>query len=600
MKRLLFILFIFITSIPIKSYAQKYEDYIGAGHNRDIKVYSSSSKYESTTGFTAKSVNTINGKGLDAEMMAASRLLAQASLGADLEIIKKVADTGIEPWIDEQMNIQGESYLQNIRDNLEITNQWELNHGVDSSDIDESANWSHFMYTWWEYNMFNDDLLRQRVALALSEILVLSFDSNLGGFGEAVASYYDIFSENAFGNYKDILTKVSYHPAMGYYLSHFNNPKTVEEDNIHPDENYAREVMQLFSIGLYELNNDGTRKTDANGDFIPTYTNDDIKEMAKVFTGLGPGAVVPNQWVDEPDFGYGIWVTDMTVPMKMYEDWHEQGEKHIVGGFTIPAGQTGDEDILMALDHLFNHPNVGPFVCKQLIQRLVKSNPTPAYVDRIASIFNDNGSGVRGDMKSVIKAILLDPEARECSWVNDETNGKLREPLLRYTQFARSVDKDNAYGHYWNIGYWFMENTGQMILSSPSVFNFFLPYFQPNGPIAEKGLIAPEFQIHNSKTSIGYLNSVFYWTRYEYLMSDWISEHPAVSTDFYNYELLTRNPEVFLNYLDIVYTYGMLSDRTRRIIRDNSKQLVNSSFKRNRAQLALYLLMVSPDYNIQK
>ncbi len=600
MKRILFIFFIFIVSIPIRSIAQKYEDYIGAGHNRDIKVYSSSSKFEQPTGFVAKPENTINGKGLDAKMMEASRFLSQASLGADMKTIEKVANMGIEQWINEQMNTQGESYLQNVIDNFEITNYWELSHGADSTDISERPDWSHFMYAWWEYNMFNDDLLRQRVATALSEILVISFNSDLGGFGKAVASYFDILSENAFGNYKDILTKVSYHPAMGNYLSHFNNPKTIEEDNIHPDENYAREVMQLFSIGLYELNNDGTRKKDADGNFIPTYTNDDIKEMAKVFTGLGPGAVVPNQWVDEPDFGYGIWVTDMTVPMKMYEDWHEEGEKHIVGGFTIPAGQTGDEDILMAIDHLFNHPNTGPFICKQLIQRLVKSNPTPAYVDRVASVFNDNGTGVRGDMKSVIKAILLDPEARVCSWIDDETNGKLREPLLRYTQFARSVDKDNAYGHYWNIGYGYWENAGQMILSSPSVFNFFLPYFQPNGPIAEKNLIAPEFQIHNSKTSIGYLNSVFEWTRYEYLMSDWVREHPNVSTDFYNYEPLARNPEVLLNYLDIVYTYGMLTDRTRKIIRNNCNQMVNSSFKRNRSQLALYLLMVSPDFNIQK
>ncbi len=598
MKQLLF--FIYILIIPYYTFSQKYEDYVGAGHDRDIKVYSSSNKFENSTGFMAKPENTINGIGLDAKLMEASRLLSQASLGADMKTIRYVAKIGISQWIEEQMNTPPESYLQNILDVYQITKQWELDHGVDSTDIDESPNWSHFMYAWWEYNLFNDDLLRQRVALALSEIIVLSFESDLGGFGDAVGSFYDIFSENAFGNYKDILKKVTYHPAMGFYLSHLNNPKTIEEDNIHPDENYAREVMQLFSIGLYELNNDGTRKKDADGNYIPTYTNDDIKEMAKVFTGLGPGALVPNQWVDEPDFGYGIWITDMTVPMKMYEDWHEPGEKHIVGNFTIPGGQTGDQDIEMALDHLFNHPNVGPFICKQLIQRLVKSNPTPAYVDRVASVFNDNGSGVRGDLKSVIKAILLDPEARDCSWINDETNGKLREPLLRYTQFARAIDKDQAYGHYWNIGYGYWESTGQMVMSSPSVFNFFLPYFQPNGPLAEKGLIAPEFQIHNSKTSIGYLNSLFEWTRYEYLLNNWLQDDPAVVTDYYKLEPLARNPEVLLNYLDISFTYGMLSDRTRRIIRENCYNLVNSSFKRNRAELALYLLMASPDFNISK
>ncbi len=601
MKQIFILILIsFFILLNPKVYAQKYEDFIGAGHNRDIKVFSSSDKHEKETGYTAKPENTINGKGLDAKLMEASRLLSQASIGADYKIIEKTAEMGIEQWLESQFNLSPDSYLQNVMDVFEITNQWELDHGVDSTDIPEWPYWSHFMYAWWEYNMFNDDLLRQRVALALSEILVISFNSDLAGFGQSVASYYDIFSENAFGNYKDILMKVTYHPAMGFYLSHFNNPKTIEEENIHPDENYAREVMQLFTIGLYQLNNDGTRKTDNNGEFIPTYTNSDIKEMAKVFTGLGPGAVRPNEWVDTPEFGYGIWVTDMTVPMKMYEDWHEEGEKHIIDGFTIPAGQTGDEDIEMAIDYLFNHPNVGPFICKQLIQRLVKSNPTPAYVDRVASVFNDNGQGVRGDLKAVIKAILLDDEARTCDWIDDETNGKLREPLLRYTQFARAVDKDQAYGHYWNIGYGYWENTGQMVLSSPSVFNFFLPYFQPNGPLAEKGLLAPEFQIHNSKTSIGYINSVFEWTRYEYLMSDWLAEDPAVSSDWYNYEPMARNPEVFLNYLDVVYTYGMLTDRTRNIIKENCNHLVNSSFKRTRAQLALYLLLISPDFTISK
>ena len=599
MKKTILLNLIFLLSIQILI-SQKYEDYIGAGHSQGIKVTSSSEKTERPTEFTAKAINTINGKGMDAKKMEAARFLTQATLGANMKTIEEVVDIGIEAWLDKQLDTEGESYLENIREVFQLTNRWEFDHGVDSADIDESANWSHFMYTWWEYNMFNDDLVRQRVALALSEILVLSFDSNLGGFGEGVASYYDILSQNAFGNYKDILKKVTYHVAMGSYLSHFNNPKSDPENNVHPDENYAREVMQLFSIGLYQLNNDGTRKTDENGEFIATYTNSDIKEMAKVFTGLGPSAIVPNEWVDTADFGYGIWVTDMTKPMKMYEDWHERGEKHLLNGYIIPAGKTGDEDIDIAISHLFNHPNVGPFICKQLIQRMVKSNPTPEYIDRVASTFNDNGNGVRGDLKAVVKAILLDEEARSCDWINTPSNGKLREPLLRYTQFSRAVDIDQAYGNFWNIGYSYWQEAGQMVLSSPSVFNFFLPYFQPNGPIADAGLIAPEFQIHNSKTSIGYMNHVFDWTAYGYLMSDWLQDSPNVSVDFYKYEPLARDPEVFLNYLDIVFTYGMLTDRTRRIIRNNCSRIERIDFKRSRAQLALYLMMISPDYNISK
>jgi len=599
MKRTILFNVIILFSLQL-AISQKYEDYIGAGHSKGIKVSSSSEKTQFTTQYSALATNTVNGEGLDAKLMEASRFLTQATLGADMKTIKKVAETDIENWLDQQLETPAESYLDNIRDVYAVTTQWQYDHDVDSSDIDERINWSHFMYNWWEYNLFNDDLVRQRVAFALSEILVISFNSNLDAFGDGVASYYDILSQNAFGNYKDILMKVTYHPTMGFYLSHFNNPKADPENNVHPDENYAREVMQLFTIGLYQLNNDGTRKTDDNGDFIPTYTNSDIKEMAKIFTGLGPGAIVPNEWVDSPDFGYDLWITDVTVPMKMYDEWHEPGEKHLLNGYTVPAGNTGDEDIKLAIEHLFNHPNVAPFICKQLIQRLVKSNPTPEYVDRVASVFNDNGSGVRGDLKAVTKAILLDDEARECTWINHNTNGKLREPLLRYTQFARSVDKDQAYGNYWNIGYGFWQEAGQMIMASPSVFNFFLPYFQPNGPIADAGLIAPEFQIHNSRTSIGYINYVFDWTAYSYLMSDWLIGSPNVSTDFYNYEPMTRDPEVFLNYMDIVYTYGMLTDRTRRIIKNNCYKIERSDFKRERAQLALYLMMISPDYNISK
>jgi len=581
-------------------HAQKYEDYIGAGHNRDIKVFSSSEMSESITNYSAKAINTINGKGMDGKLMETSRFLSQATLGPDYKTIKNVTDIGIEPWLDSQLGMPAPDYLQSIRDIFQITTEWQLNHGVDSSDLSDRSDWSDFMYAWWEYNLFNDDLVRQKVALALSEIFVISFNSDLSGFGDGVASYYDILSSNAFGNYKDILMQVSLHPTMGFYLSHFNNPRAIPEENIHPDENYAREIMQLFSIGLYELNNDGTRKKDADGNFIPTYTNDQIKEMAKVFTGLGPRELVPNEWTDDPEFGIGVWITDMTKPMKMYEEWHEPGEKHLLNGYVIPAGNSGDKDIQLAIDHLFNHPNVGPFICKQLIQRLVKSNPTPEYVDRIATVFNSDNNGVRGNLKATIKAILLDREARDCDWINDDSNGRLREPLLRYTHFARAMDKDQAYGNFWNIGWSFWSETGQMVLGSPSVFNFFLPYYQPNGAIANKGLIAPEFQIHNSKTSIGYINEVYDWIVYEVLMNDWLEDSPHTNTDFYNYEIMNRDPEVFINYLDIVYTYGMLSDRTRKIIKNNSNKITYGDFKRSRAKLALYLMMISPDYNISK
>ncbi|MEZ4907025.1 MAG: DUF1800 domain-containing protein [Saprospiraceae bacterium] len=597
-RKIFFIYLALLSSLYVS--AQRYDDYIGAGHDNNIKVLSSSSKSIVSLDYQAKGESTINGSGLDYKLMEASRFLTQSTFGPDMNTIEEVADMGIENWLDDQLNKPATNFLNSLYDNFNAINQWRLTHGVDSTDIADSPSWTNFLYTWWENNIFNDDMVRQRVAFALSEILVVSLESDLSSFPEALASYYDIFSEGAFGNFRDIMDRVTYHMAMGYYLSHLNNPKTIPSENIHPDENYAREIMQLFTIGLYELNNDGTRKHDADGNDIPTYTNDDIKELAKVFTGLGPGAILPNQWVTEPNFSYSIWISDMTVPMKMYNDWHEQGEKVLLNGYVISDGNDGDTDIKLALDYLFNHPNTGPFICKQLIQKLVKSNPSSEYVDRVASVFNSNESGIRGDMKSVIKAIFMDEEARDCHWMEDSTNGKLREPLLRYLAFTRATDKDQAFGNYWNIGWSFWQETGQAPMASPSVFNFYLPYFQPNGAIADEGLIAPEFQIHNSRTSVGYMNNVYRWARWQILFEDWVEESPNATVDFYRLEPMSRDPEVLLNYFDIIYTYGTLSDETRDIIKETVSELSGSDYKYNRATLASYLMLISPDFNIIK
>ncbi len=250
---------------------------------------------------------------------------------------------------------------------------------------------------------------------------------------------------------------------MGLYLSHLNNPKSNDEENIHPDENFAREAMQLFSIGLYELNPNGTRKLDSFGQDVPTYGQTQIKEFAKIWTGLGISKVLPNMYTDEPYFGLGIYGSDLTQPMKMYEEEHESGEKELLGGFTVPAGQTGMEDIEDAIDNLFNHPNVGPFIGRRLIQRMVKSNPSPEYIERVTRAFNDNGQGERGDMKAVIKTILLDDEARSCEWISDKSQGMLREPMIRYTNFARGTAIEQYYGRLWNNGYQFWQETGQLV-----------------------------------------------------------------------------------------------------------------------------------------
>ncbi|NND35393.1 MAG: DUF1800 domain-containing protein, partial [Saprospiraceae bacterium] len=439
--------------------------YLGAGHGK-INVTASSELEQSNWDERATAQKAASGDGLHEPHFLASRFLAQATFGADQNTIDHVVDVGYEAWIDEQMAIPATNMLEKIYAVHEEVNRWFLDNGGDSTEITGRPGWVRFNYAWWDANVRNKDLLRQRVAFALSEIFVISVQSELEGFGDGLASYYQVLSNHAFGNYRDLLRDVSLHPCMGFYLSHLNNPKTNLEENTRPDENYAREIMQLFSVGLYELNNDGSRKKDASGHDIPTYGQNDIKEMAKIWTGLGVGDIIPNMYEEEAYFGAGIYSADMTVPMQMYGDYHEPGEKTLLGGKTIPAGQSGLEDIESAIDVLFNHPNVGPFISRRLIQRLVKSNPSSQYIERVSLTFNNNGTGVRGDLAAVIRAILLDEEARDCGRIEDSDSGKLREPFVRYTHFARALHTEQYYDRFWNAGYNFWQSTGQGVFAA--------------------------------------------------------------------------------------------------------------------------------------
>ncbi len=574
---------------------------LGAGGTQPAQVFTSDDYQAPSWDQRAEGSKTVNGDGLDGRLLETSRFLSQAAFGADLETIRTVSKLDFEDWIDAQYEEPMSSMLDETQAVWSEVLDWYFLNGGDSADVDLGRPyWNIFSYAWWNLNLTNSDELRQKVAFALSEIFVVSLITDLGGNAYGLGSYYDVLSRNAFGNYRDLMYDVTLHPAMGFYLSHLNNPKAIPEDNIHPDENYAREVQQLFSIGLYELNQDGSRKTNAQGDWIPTYGQIQIKEFAKVFTGLGLSAVMPNMYIDEPEFFVGIYLADMTKPMKMYEEWHQQGQKNLLKGFVVPAGQTGMEDVNDAIDNLFNHPNVGPFVGKQLIQRLVTSNPSPGYISRVAAAFNDNGEGVRGDMKAVIKAIFLDPEARTCEALQNPTNGKLREPFARYTHFAVSMELEQYFGRYWNSGYGFYLATGQMPLASPSVFNFFLPEFRPNGAINDAGLVGPEFQIHNSRTSIEYINQVNDWAVWQYMFGSWESDDPYTTVVLDDLEDLARDPEVLINHLDRIFTHGTLSDQTREIIKEAIEPFIFGDYRYDRARLALYLIMISPDYAILK
>ncbi|MEM7163360.1 MAG: DUF1800 family protein [Bacteroidota bacterium] len=582
--------------------AQVYEDYIGGGHSQGIEVVTSNDFSPNDWDEVASGGQSINGSGLDARLFETARFLSQATLGANRDYIESVAEMDYEDWLDGQFQIPTTSMFQETDSAFNVALDLYVQNGGDPEDY-FGPYLPHFYYGLWRHNLMNEDLLRQRVAHALSEILVISLQSELGDFGYGLASYWDILQENAFGNYEDLLMDVSLSPMMGRYLSHFNNPLEIPSLNIHPDENYAREIMQLFTIGLYELNIDGSQVLDMNDQAIPTYDNDDIKEFAQVFTGLGPGEIMENPWVSDPIFGLDFYLTIKSEPMAMYEEWHDQSSKQLLNGYVIPAGQDGLNDIQDAVNHLFNHPNVGPFLALRLIQNMVKSNPSPGYIERVALAFNDNGNGVRGDMKAVIKAVLLDEEARSCVWLNEAYHGKLRAPIYRYYQLARANELESDDELYWNVGYDFLLLTEQAPLAASSVFNFYSPDFQPNGDIASADLVAPEFQIHNSRTSIGFMNSIYVNNNWA-LLWDWEGGTDDTRINFSVLEPIARDPEALLNHMDVVYTNGQLTEETRTIIKEALEGIQQNNFGNQyttfRVRMALYLIMVSPDYAILK
>jgi uncharacterized protein (DUF1800 family) len=578
----------------------------GGGHSDDVEVFSSSDLIRLGWDQEGRAENTINGTGMDAKMIEASRFLAQASLGADEKIIRHVAEIGIVNWIDEQIKVPPTSYMETMSMVYSEIYDIYIADGGDPNNFKCRPKWYHSNYAWWQMVMGGDDLLRQRIALTLSEILVVSKSrSDIENHGFAIASYYDIFVRHAFGNYADILYDVALHPAMGSYLSHLNNPKANLEENTFPDENFAREVMQLFSLGVNELNLDGSDKIGDDGMPIPAYKNEDIAGLAAAFTGLGGGGISACSDAFAPAFGLNIHHIDMTIPMMMFDEWHETGPKNIVGGYTIPGGQTGMKDIEEAIHQLFVHPNVGPFLAQRMIKFLVTSNPSPAYIARVSTVFNDNGAGVKGDMEAFIKAILLDPEARSCASLQAPDRGKMREPVLRQTHFARAMDKMTSTGNYWDTGEPLMKATTQHPMHSPSVFNFFQSDYSPSGELEQSGLVAPEFQIHNSVTSTRYFNMVDEWTSHEEIFYHW-EKLPKldkyVYLDISRLIPLAREPEVLLNQLDLLLTNGQLTQSTREILRNELEDYRDNGVEElyYRTLIALYTVMISPDYVIFK
>ncbi|MEM6317392.1 MAG: DUF1800 family protein [Bacteroidota bacterium] len=571
----------------------KHHDFLGAGHDNGITVTTSSS----TT--TAKGTKTVDGFPIDndEQLKDASRFLAQSTFGADMPTIQMTAAMGYEAWLDEQFSLPQTKIFPKMYQQSALY--------ATPEELGEEAGLYKPWYesAWMHNNLTAADLLRQRMTFILSQIMVINNNSDLFEDNSQMGgNYYDLLGNNAFENYRSLINDVTLSPAMGLFLSHYNNPKADPSKNIHPDENYAREIMQLFSIGLWELDEYGRRKYDADNQFIPTYTNADIKEFAQVFTGLGdgsPGGVFGD--MDEEGDGEGDFFKSIITPMKMYDAFHDTSEKNLLNDVTLPAGQSGMEDIAQTLDHLSSHANTAPFLTKSLIKFLTTSNPSDAYVKRVVDVFNPFEEN---NFQKVIKAILLDPEARNCQRSDTYTFGKLREPLMRYLNYLRAFPLSSSTGEFLYEFGDVLANTGQAPLRAPSVFNFFLPDYSPQGPINQQYRVAPEFQILNSTNSIGLVNLINGLSiERNYLASDVIDGDelsgavPSYQVDFSEVEAMASNSSALINYLDILLANGLLTTETKGIIKQAVEHLSNPA---DRVKMASYLIMISPDCAILK
>jgi uncharacterized protein (DUF1800 family) len=426
----------------------------------------------------------------------AARFLAQATFGATDADIDRVMSIGYSAWIDEQLAMSGRR-LQPRMDYLRT-----IDNGYFYYDRDRLH-----LSAWYWASITGQDQLRQRMGFALSEIFVVSYASAEVRFNyEVMPYYYDMLLDKAFLNYRQLLEGVALHPGMGIYLSHRANAKDDPATGARPDENFAREVMQLFSIGLWELNQDGSRKL-SNGQPIPSYGRSDVEGLAKVFTGWSWGNMRPDWKNNEygfysTNYAYVEGLETLKTPMEEYPVYHSTSQKTFLGVTVAPQTAANPRASLnTALDRLSAHPNVGPFIARQLIQRFVTSNPSPGYVSRVAGVFNNSGSGVRGDMGAVVKAILLDPEARDPAMIAVPSFGKLREPLLRITHAARAFKYQSEKGGRWMVttnAPWFLHPDppgaiDQVPFDQPSVFNWFRPgYVPPNSELSANNLVGPE------------------------------------------------------------------------------------------------------------
>lgn len=500
---------------------------------------------------------------------AAARFVQMADFDVADSDLEEVLSDGPEAWLDRQLQL-APPQLSRF--------EW--------MDLftDRSFHYLGFDNSTWNRLFTAESGVKERWVLALSEIFVINVRQTavggLRGFGGA--AYLDSLETYGFGTFRQLLREITLNHQMGSYLSLLNSRKANGEGR-EPDENYAREVLQLFSIGLLRLQINGNPVLDGNGNEIETYTNDDITTLAAALTGWQADfqGVHPN-----------ISSAHYQRHMQMVDSDHQEGPLPKLMGRTID-NSSGEAALESVLDIIANHPNVGPFMASQLIKRLVTSNPSPSYIARVARVFNDDGNGVRGNLTAVLKAILLDREALNIDFVPTFPGypGKLREPMIRFIQWGRTFKFNDPTGE-WPLTDLSNEGTelGQSPLHSPSVFNFFRPGFvAPNTDLANLGLTAPELQITTEVSTIGYAN---------YMYRLIVHGHRTIKPD-YTYEIsLAENPQALVDRLNLVLTANQLSNETVDLIVDTLESMPDSSTGslRRRVHAAILMIMVSPDY----
>jgi uncharacterized protein (DUF1800 family) len=450
---------------------------------------------------------------------------------------------------------------------------------------------------WFQNLMHGEDQLRQRVAWALSQIMVVS-EVELADYPLGLADYYDMLARNALGDFRTLMTDVTLHPMMGAYLSMLGNQKPDSSRNIRPDENYAREFLQLFTVGLVRLNPDGTPQLDADGQPLPTFDQEVVEGFAHVFTGW--------KWACAEGSPSGCDFDDtrptpanQVRPMQAFDGQHSRDGKRLLDysgaqRVSLPAQQAAEQDLAAALDNVFFHPNVGPFIARQLIQKLVASNPSPDYVARVSVVFDDDGSGNRGNLAAVVRAILLDDEAR--AEPSGPTAGKVREPLLRLTQLWRAYDARAANGRYADFDP--TDTLGQGPLTAPSVFNFFSPFYAAQGAIADRELVSPELQLateyQNALTANFFYKQAFKRTSH----SDDVDPDTVV-IDIEGDVHYAPTPASLVASVANRLLGGEISDPLREEV-ERQVGRVSHRNARQRVAEAIWLIAASPEYAVQR